>query len=270
MERIIGTTDDVVKNHLFIICPNNSGSNVLRTALSASSATWNLEREGQHSIGFHGPTTRGSGARLIWGSNEKWLSLFRDASAYDWPKTKLAWHKQAFAKSPEARVFVTSSPPFLLNVPALKAHFPGSKFLFMVRNPYAVAEGICRRAAQQIVQANEDIRNLAARHIMTCLEIQKHNIERYGEDGLFFTYEKMCAAPEEISSRIQAMLPAITDLEFTQNLAVKGIYDEPLRDMNTEQIGRLSEQDISVMNSIFTNHRPLLGFFGYSIIPASN
>lgn len=265
MGVITGASAAVVKDHLFIICPNNSGSNVLRAALSASSATWNLEKEGQHTPGFQGPTTRGSGARLIWGAYEKWLSLFGDESAYDWEATAGFWYEQAYARSVDASVFVTSSPPFVLQVSALRTHFKGARFLFMVRDPYAVVEGICRRASQQNI-GDEDIRIVAARHIMRCFAVQKHNIEKYVQDGVFCKYETLCAAPEAISSQIQAMLPAISDLDFSKNLTVKGMYDEPIRNMNADQIARLSPDDIATVNGVFEAHKSLLEFFEYDII----
>ena len=40
-------------------------------------------------------------------------------------------------------------PPFLLLVDQLERHFRNAKFLFTVRNPYAVCEGICRNYRSQ-------------------------------------------------------------------------------------------------------------------------
>ena len=42
-------------------------------------------------------------------------------------------------------MFVTKSTQHVLHVEQIVRHFRNARFLFMVRNPYAVCEGICRR-----------------------------------------------------------------------------------------------------------------------------
>ena len=45
----------VVDTHLFVICPNNSGSTFLQKALATSRRTWNLPDEGRKALGYAGP-----------------------------------------------------------------------------------------------------------------------------------------------------------------------------------------------------------------------
>ena len=134
----------LVQTHLFIICPNNSGSTFLKNVLATASQTWNLVREGQHIYGFAGPK-RYYGMHLIWASKQEWVDMFCDDRVYNWQRSRKAWYFQAFSRNPEAKIFVTKSPPFLLYVDQLQRHFTNAKFIFMVRNPYAVVEGIYRR-----------------------------------------------------------------------------------------------------------------------------
>ena len=140
MKIVLGAVQDparTVTTHLFGICPNNSGSTFLQKALATCRATWNLEREGQRMLGFVGPDTRTTGS-VIWGSERRWIDLFTNPDLYDWPRTRKAWYFQAWARDPAASVFFTKTPPFLLYVAELVRHFENAKFLFMVRNPYAV------------------------------------------------------------------------------------------------------------------------------------
>ncbi len=67
------------------------------------------------------------------------------------------WHFQAFARDPAASVFYTKTPHFLLHVDELARHFPNARFLFMVRNPYAVCEGICRNQLRKAVRFSGDL-----------------------------------------------------------------------------------------------------------------
>ena len=139
--------DRCITTHLFGIVLNHSGSTFLQMAVAKCRATWNLRSEGLFALGYCGPVAgrdRLAGVPGIWASRQCWRDALADPAAYDWPRTRRAWYFQAFARDPGASVFFTKSPPHLLVVQQLARHFPNPKFLFMVRNPYAVCEGICR------------------------------------------------------------------------------------------------------------------------------
>lgn len=256
----------LVKTNLFLICPNNSGSTFLKGLFAHSQNTWNLKREGQHMAGFQGVSTSGIGAELLW-ATDKWLPYFTDESAYDWPKTKKAWYFTATALSPNASVFFTKSPPAIVWVEQLKNNFANSKFIFMVRNPYAVVEGIARRKRNTFPR--RELINMAATHIMKCFELQIKNIEN-NQGELFFTYEEMCASPDKIATQLMAFVPELNDLNMDASVAVKGNYYEPLRNMNDQQIQRLSQEDLNDINQVFDRYLQYLQYFGYQKIHSLN
>jgi len=258
--------NDLIEKHLFIISPNNSGSTFLRELLATSKATWNLEREGQHSPGFKGPSTRSLGNGLIWGSNESTLHRLTDKRQYNWKITRKAWYFRSYSQSKTANIFATSSPPFLLNVDMLEHNFHNPRFLFMVRNPYAVIEGICRREARLQIPDGQDIRQLAARHIAVCMRYQRDNVERFSEQSIFFTYEEMCGSAEIVMEKIEQLLPEIHDLNISRKISVKWMYNEPIRDMNAQQIARLSPDDISVISDVLRTYSDVMDYFGYEIL----
>lgn len=267
--RYVGAGSDLetlVKTHLFLISPNNSGSTFLRRALALSHHVWSLQREGQHMPGFAGPSTRGTGASLIWASSDKWIDLFSDPAAFDWQRTRRAWYFHASAHDPEASVLAVASPPFLLQVDQLAAAFGDARFLFVLRNPYAMVEGICRRADRQPIAPGDDIRTVAARHAVACFERQRDNLARHGDRGTYFTYETMCDAPGEVERAIIALVPALSDLQLDRKIKVKSIYDEQLRNMNPDQIARLTPEDLCVINRVFDERRELFDAFGYARI----
>lgn len=257
----------LIKTHLFIICANNSGTTFLRDALSTSEKTWNLVREGQHTYGFEGPSSIGLKAHKRWASEDHWINIFTDPTNYDWDKVKRAWYFQAFSKNENAPVFVEKSPPFLLIVDQLIAQFKNAKFLFMVRNPYATVEGVCRKSPKLWRDSvpKDEVLTLAATHVINCLSFQKKNIELWGNHGLFFTYEQMCAEPEKIENEIKALVPEIDDLILRQRLKVKE-YDEELRNMNGQQIERLRTDDRKQINEVFSRNEHILDYFNYSLI----
>ena len=257
----------MISEHLFLLCPNNSGSTYLSRALGTSPNVWSLENEGQHVIGFAGPSTMQTPWPLIWAAEEHSLSHFRDSPDYDWERTRKAWYYFATATSENAQVFHTKSPPFLTIADQLAANFSNSKFLLMVRNPYAALEGIVRRRQRSTSLTNPDrLPTVAARHLVTCLDLQRRNEAMLGHAAISFTYEDLCAEPERIATRIAALCPAVGMLDLTQRLAVKGEYDEPLRNMNDQQITRLDDDTLQQANAVFREHRDLLSHFGYSLI----
>ena len=274
--------EDLVDTHLFGICPNNSGSTFLMQALATSRATWNLPKEGQLGLGFRGPVSNKVASvpgllrtDLLWACRQEWMDAFTDPRHYDWPRIRKAWHFLAFARDSAASVFFTKSPPHLLIVDQLARHFRNPKFLFMVRNPYAVCEGIYRRIVRRPhahgARATEGVNPLeaAATHVVNCLKWQRHNLETYGDRGVFFTYETMCAEPERIAQDIHALVPAIGDLNLHQRLPVKHQYCEMLTDMNARQITRLDAEQITTLNRVFRAHRDTLDSFGYDLMHAN-
>ena len=262
LERLITT-------HLFIICPNNSGSTFLKKVLATCRATWNLRREGHWVPGYRGPIPGANvlpgGARL-WAATQASIDRVTDTGAYDWPQTRRAWYFQAFAREPDASVFVTKSPAHLLVVNELARHFSHPRFLFMVRNPYAVCEGIYRYKVRHRRHPAPALAETAARHVIGCLDRQRENVQTYGDRGIFFTYEEMCAEPERVAWRIRSVVPELGDLNLRQRIAIRGRYDEMLTNMNARQIARLEPWQISAFNRVFRPHRALLGDFGYELM----
>ena len=271
----------LIGTHLFVVCPNNSGSSFLAAALETCRATWRLPQEGQTIRGFAGPVPYHTHGRerwfpgLLWASEPRWIELFADPRHYDWPRTRKAWYFHARAHVPDAAVFVTKSPPHVLHVEQLVRHFCNATFLFMVRNPYAVCEGICRRYRtrlgarfhRQFVVPGKSLPAAAATHVVNCLVWQRRNVETYRDRSVFFTYEEMCAAPATVERKIKALVPELDDLILRRRLAVKE-YDEMLTDMNARQLANLAVEDAAVFTRVFRAHRDTLGYFGYALLDA--
>lgn len=255
----------LIKTHLFIICPNNSGSTFLKNVLATSKYTWNLKKEGQYTFGFAGPSTPNI-AGLIWSTRPEWLERLTDQTAYNWAVTRKAWYFCALSHNPKAHIFVTKAPPFLFNVHLLQKYFDNPKFIFMVRNPYPVIEGIYRHRRGFEMHKHDDVRLIAAEHVINCLAQQRKNIERYAAENLYFTYEQMCDQPQLVEQKIKKWLPSLADLKLQQKIYVKHRYHEMLRNMNAQQIARLSREDIIVINRVLRPHQQLLAHFGYALL----
>ena len=283
MNHVPGAGRDLeclVRTHLFVVCPNNSGSTFLTAALGKCQATWRLPYEGQFIRGFAGPVATDTYGRerhtpaKLWASERKWRDLFAEPDNYDWARSRKAWYFHARAHRADASVFVTKSAPHVLHVGQLARAFRNAKFLFMVRNPYAVCEGVCRhyRGKQmasilhrQFTEPGRSLETAAAVHVANCLAWQRRNVEMYAERGVFFTYEDMCDEPAAVARKIQSLVPELDDLMLRRRIAVKR-YDEVLTNMNERQIVRLSAEQIAAFNGVFREHRDTLGHFGYDLM----
>lgn len=259
----------LIQSHLFIISPNNSGSTWVKNILATSRHTWNLAREGQHTFGATGPNTIDTDTTLTWAAQPDTLALFTNPAAFDWAVTKRAWYFQATSRSPNASVFVEKSPPYLTQVAGLQAAFTNARFIFLVRNPYAVAESILRRVTSRHPDRATAIA-MTAQHLLTCLKIQRENLRKYGAGNLFVTYEHLCREPDAFVRNLQTLVPVIDDLDPHRTIDVKGMYFEPLRDMNAQQIARLTDEDRRLLAGHFSLEAGLLASFGYAVEPPPN
>ena len=281
--------ENTIAAHLFVVCPNNSGSTFLASALAACRAVWSLPREGQEIPGYAGPVTTRDSELAIWAAGPRGIGLFTDPDRHDWARTRKAWYFFARAHDPGASVFVAKSSQHVFQVDQLARHFRNPRFLFMVRNPYAVCEGICRNFRRRFggrhlprAAGRRSLEEWAALHVVNCLARQRRNVEACGacppspigacprapsgSRGVFFTYEAMCAEPERVAREIRSLAPELADLDLRRRLPVKGRYDEVLTDMNARQIARLDAGQIAAFNQVFHEHRDALDYFGYELL----
>ena len=268
--------ENTIAAHLFVICPNNSGSTFLAGALATCRAVWSLSGEGQAIPGYAGPVTTRGLELAIWAAEPRGIALFADPGRHDWARTRKAWYFFARADDPGASVFVEKSSQRVFQIGQLARYFRNPRFLFMVRNPYAACEGICRSFRRRFgwdhlpraAEGGRSLEEMAAAHVVHCLARQRRNVEARGNRGVFFTYEAMCAEPERVAREIQALVPELDDLELRRRLPVKGRYDEVLTDMNARQIARLTAGQLAAFNRVFHEHRDLFDHFGYEMLDA--
>ena len=278
-KRMPGADHDLpclVRTHLFVIRRSNSGSSFLAGALTKCRCVWRLPQEGAQIRGFAGPVPwrdHQGIPGLLWASEQRWIDLFASPENYDWPRNRKVWCFHSCAQDPNASAFVTKPPPHLLCVEQLARHFRNAKFLFMVRNPYAVCEGICRRCRTRLptrclsslAAQGRSLPEAAATHVANCLARQRGNNEMHPRRGAFFTYEEMCRGPTAAARRIQTLVPELGDLSLRQRIAVKGC-DEMPTDVNPRQPACLDGEQIAAFSKVFCAHRDLLAWFGYDLM----
>lgn len=251
-----------ISRHLIVVPFNNSGSTFLTAALRLpTEAIW-LPAEGQAVPGFCGPRPADAGLQFVWGhKGSVFEQTLRDRRRYDWPRIRQSWYASARINSASAHVFVEKSPPNIARVDMLAEHFAPARFLFLVRDPYAVGESILRQRRE--LRGTIDLERAAAEHVCTLFRLQKENIRRFGPWSTLIRYEDLCMLPRAAAAQVSELVGAFEDLDFDRAIPVKGRYYESLRDMNEEHIGRLETAQLRTFNAVFEEHEDLFAEFGY-------
>ena len=154
-------------------------------------------------------------------------------------------------------ILLEKSPPNTVRSLWLQRNFTPSRFLSIIRSPYAVCEGIRRRKEYTLQQA--------AVHWNTankCLLGDWQQIEK----KLLVKYEDLVEHTQETLANIKSFLELEQpfDLDDPPSLSAHSIEGTTtgLRNLNEESISRLSQTDIHEINTICGD---LMHQLGYSL-----
>lgn len=244
---------------LFIVGVTNSGTTILARLLEQHAEIHGLPKEGQFlTRALPRPDDFGDGR--LWAIHPqryRWTETDDPAPArrsmFDW-----SWH---YAAGPG--IHLEKSPPNLLRMRWLQAHFVPARFIVLTRNPYAVCEGIRRRrpdctieqAAQQWVRAHE-IMFEDLPHI--------EHVER-------LTYETVCAEPLQALRTLEQFLRLRKPFDDSVVQQAFEFRDDEysgarLTDFNEQAVNRLEPGEIDRITAIA---RPMMEQLGYAPIERS-
>jgi hypothetical protein len=227
--------------YVFILSPQFSGSTVLWQMLASSRAVSALPREGQFI--------------------EEVKDLMRtdpwnEAVELPWHEIKGHWDRYW----DRGRTYLLEkSPPNMIRAKAIERVFEPARFVLLVRNPYAHAEGLMRR--------NGSSAREAAEFSLMCLRKQIEN-RRELAHSMSVTYEDLVTRPEQVAGELERFLPGLGPLDVAQEFevhSVDGRDRRKLTDFNERKIDRLSVTDIGSINDVFGRDPETLGFWGYRL-----
>ena len=227
--------------HLFILCPPYSGSTLLWKLLATSPNVSALPLEGQFL-----PELKEIMRDRPWDAER----------ALPWPEIKAVWESYWDRGKP---VLLEKSPPNLIRTRDILAHFQPVKFVVMVRNPYAQAEGLMRR--------NNWTAQRAANMAANWLRMQLENAREL-DGALVMTYEALVQDPVAACEKLTAFLPALGELDYTANFevhSIDGTLNRPITDLNSKKMAALSAADLATMTEVFTAQQDTLAAWGYTL-----
>lgn len=248
---------------------NNSGSTLLERLLSnCRNAVGFLPRggpneqvNGQRFVKDLMPTPQLFDARRVWSEHAAELE---DETHYDWPRIKERWREQWSRnprfKSASPRVFLEKSPPNVYRAAMLQKNFWPSAFILMQRNPYAVAEGIRRRAKIEIDRCTA--------HWIRCAQKQIAN-EGLLANSIRLRYEDLSERPDESRQAMVDLVPDLDDVDLAREISAHTIAGQQRRaitNYNAEQIAQLSPNDLAEINAHLEKVPEVMSHFGYEFI----
>lgn len=263
-----GGAEAFVRTHLakhgkcwcFILGVNNSGTTLLLRLMRSHPGIRALPREGQH-LTEALPRPRKNGVPRFWSQR---LDLFRwdeESSSEQVEQIVFDW---LLHYSLEPGVLLEKSPPNTIRSLWLQRHFVPARFVAVVRNPFAVAEGIRRRDGLAI--------EAAAEHWCRANLILLADLERL-EHHCLIKYEELCRDPLGILDKIRDVLEL--EQPFPSDLLGKRAPSLPteesinVQDQNASSIARLSPHEIAQIARITEPARQRLGY-GVPESPVAN
>ena len=230
---------------LFLVGCYNSGTTLLAKLLAQHPEISAIPTEG-HFITNQFIKDYDVGLPRMWVGGEHLFRLTEADRGPDAERIKKEWGIRLDTSRP---VFLEKSPPNMARTRWLQAHFAPAKFVAIVRDGYAVAEGIRRKADPKHLPDSWTIEQCAhqwARSNQLLLEDAPCL-----EHLLWVSYEELTRDPQQTLDRIVefAGLPPFPRMDAARSVSVHE-RDEPLRNMNAESIESLSPADLETITRV--------------------
>jgi hypothetical protein len=247
-----------IKDPVFVFGCCNSGTTILWEALKRHGDFCGPDVEGQDlndlpdSMRHH----LGKSTFRLWAHpnfNRCYYATEADCNENDRGKIMEVYGRYA---EPGKR-FITKSPADTLRARLIQGYFPDASFLAIVRNGYAVSEGIVRKRKLDPDRPEYEglfttIDEAAEQWYRSNTIILSHG--KFLNKYKIIKYEDLVENPEDTLYSV---------LDFCCADKKKFHAPEFRTDLNTEQIGRLSEYEIETVTRVA---KPLLIHFGYDVL----
>lgn len=240
---------------VFLVGCNNSGTTILQRLLSGSPEVKTFAMEGQRYTTVLSRAYKKHYER-VWSEYADELMMSEDPTRAQQARIVHDWMTEL--GNPQSPVILEKTPANVLRMEWLQKCFPNSYFIGLVRNGYAVAEGIRRKGKKSIGRA--------AKHwgeVNNILLVNAQNVTRYQE----IRYEDLVTEPDKVAQQLADFVgitveplkqAAKTSFQFN---TVAGEGSQPLRNFNLESIKRLDVNDIELIRK---ECGEMLERFGYT------
>ena len=240
---------------VFIVGCYNSGTTLLAELLSRHPAISALPTEG-HFITDEFVKDYDVGLPRMWVGNERLFRLTEEDIGPDALRIKREW---AMRLDTRKSVFLEKSPPNAARTRWLQKHFENAHFIGIVRNGYAVAEGIKRMANPQHLPQGWSINE-------AIWQWKRSNEILFDDAKKLKNY--MQISYEELAADTNVSLDAVTRFLGLTPFPVESLSEkfeiherkQSVKNLNNVSIERLSPVDIEVIDTVAGDMLKDLGY----------
>jgi LmbE family N-acetylglucosaminyl deacetylase len=235
---------------VFVVGCYNSGTTLLEALINQHSDIACLPQEGQH-LTEEFITPLAAGLPRLWALKPELFVMGVDSHAADAEQMRIDWAPHfSDINSP---VKLEKSCPNAGRTRWLQKHFPNSKFIGIVRNGYAVAEGISRKAGHAL--------DLSAQQWARSNQIMLEDFN-YLDNALLISYEDLSESPQRVMETIWGFLdmePPSVDVDQSYKIHGK---ESRIENMNHKSFVALDDQMIAEIEAAAST---VLDYFGYRL-----
>lgn len=199
------------------------------------------------------------------------------ATSLDYAKVRRVWTRRALARNPQASLAFDKSPPNLVRLDELREAFGGAASTSVVafsRHPLAICASWAKRYApetlarewlgcppHQIARGDAYYRLIGE----LCGQRMTRLAAARNAAVLHVSYEEFCADPASVSAQLSAAFPTLGKIDVTQSISVKDYEPQKLRNMNDEQVARLSPAQRAAVLAGLEPYADSVGRLGYAL-----
>lgn len=246
------------KTWIFLVGCYNSGTTLLAELLGQHPSISALPTEG-HFITDQFVKDFDVGLPRMWVEREDLFRITEEDEGPDPVRLKKEWGMRLDLSKP---VLLEKSPPNSAKTRWLQKHFENAYFIGIMRNGYAVAEGITRKANPSHLKNSWPIEMSAYqwKRSNEVLDQDAKHLRHY----MWITYEDLAADTMGTLNKITEFV-GIPEFENFANERTWSIHerDEKVRNMNNESIQRLNRHQIDLINQVAGD---AIEGFGYPLL----
>ena len=241
---------------LFIVGCYNSGTTLLDQLLGMHPSITTLPNEGQY-LTDQFVVDYTIGLPRMWVEREDLFRLTEDDEGPDADRIKKEWAMRLTKKAP---IILEKTPANAARTRWLQKHFNNAHFIGLIRDPYAVAEGI-RRKARPVHRPEGWPIAMTARQWLRSNQVLREDAEAL-QRFTWIRYEDLTENPTETLNSILTFLNLPRDtLEVTGKSFSVHDREQTMSNLNAKSHENLSAEEIDEITAIVM---PFAKQFGYT------
>jgi hypothetical protein len=238
---------------IFLVGCNNSGTTLIHDVLAATGKFSFMPHEGQRYTDVLQRANK-RGYQRVWSEYLRELQL--DESHPTIGVSRLLFDWLGELPLPLKSMILEKTTANAVRMRWLARAFPGAMFLGIVRNGYAVVEGIKRKGGKSVARGARHWRLVNENMLSDAQHVEKFLLVRY-EDFIATPRDTLVRIAHHLGLQFDDIWPAFQrfDCNATENPRTS------IQDMNSQSFKRLEEAEIRVINQ---EAGDLLARMGYS------